>query len=72
MGILRNLFGSFASRIVRLAVAAGVLLLCYLFIAKPALDRTTDAVRSGGQRLIHCVEHARQDTRKLERCARRF
>jgi hypothetical protein len=72
MGILHSLLGSFASRIIRLAVVAGVLVLCYLFIAKPALDRTGEALHTGGQRLIHCVEHARQDTQKLERCARRF
>jgi hypothetical protein len=72
MGILRSLLGSVTSRIVRLAVAAAVLFLCYQFIAKPALDKTTDAFHTGGRRLIHCVEHAHQDIGKIERCTRRF
>jgi len=72
MGILRNLLGSVTSRLIRLAVAAGILFCAYLFIVKPALRTTGEAFHSGGQRLIHCIEHAHQDTGKLERCARRF
>lgn len=48
MGILRNLFGNVTSGIVRLAVAAGILFLCYLFIVKPVLKTTTDAIHSSG------------------------
>jgi hypothetical protein len=42
MDLLRNLFGNVTSGIIRLAVAAGVLLLCYLFIVKPVLKTTSE------------------------------
>jgi hypothetical protein len=48
MDLLRNLFGNLTSGIIRLAVAAGVLFLCYLFIVKPVLDTTTEAIHSTG------------------------
>jgi hypothetical protein len=48
MALLRNLFGSLTSGIIRLAVAAGVLFLCYLFIVKPVLKTTDDAIHSTG------------------------
>ena len=43
MDILRNLFGSVTSGIIRLAVTAGILFLVYLFLLKPVLDTTNDA-----------------------------
>jgi hypothetical protein len=48
MDLLRNLFGNVTSGIVRLAVTAGILFLVYLFILKPVLDTTTDAIHSTG------------------------
>jgi hypothetical protein len=48
MDILRNLFGNVTSGIIRLAVAAGIFFLAYLFIVKPVLDKTTDAFHSTG------------------------
>jgi hypothetical protein len=48
MDLLRNLFGSLTSGVIRLAVAAGVLFLCYLFIVKPVLKTTDDAIHSTG------------------------
>jgi hypothetical protein len=42
MDLLRNLFGNLTSGIIRLAVAAGVLFLCYLFIVKPVLQTTSE------------------------------
>jgi maltooligosyltrehalose synthase len=48
MDILRNLFGSVTSGIIRLAVTAGVLLLAYLFIVKPVLKTTSDAIENSG------------------------
>ncbi|MGC1853324.1 MAG: hypothetical protein WA687_12880 [Solirubrobacterales bacterium] len=48
MDILRNLFGSVTSGIVRLAVTAGILFCVYLFIVKPVLDKTTEAIHSSG------------------------
>jgi hypothetical protein len=46
--LLRNLFGTLTSGIIRLAVTAGILFLAYLFIVKPVLDTTTDAIHSTG------------------------
>jgi predicted PurR-regulated permease PerM len=44
MDVLRNLFGNVTSGIVRLAVAAGILFCAYLFIVKPVLDTTNNAI----------------------------
>jgi hypothetical protein len=46
--ILRNLFGNVTSGLIRLAVAAGILFCAYLFIVKPVLDTTNEAIRSSG------------------------
>jgi hypothetical protein len=48
MNILGNLFGSLTSGLIRLAVSAGILLLCYLFIVKPVLKTTDEAIKSSG------------------------
>ncbi|HEX6229022.1 MAG TPA: hypothetical protein VFZ41_06110 [Solirubrobacterales bacterium] len=48
MDLLRNLFGNVTSGIIRLAVTAGVLFLCYLFIVKPVLETTDEAIRASG------------------------
>jgi hypothetical protein len=48
MDLLRNLFGNLTSGIIRLAVTAGVLALCYLFIVKPVLQTTNEAIKSSG------------------------
>jgi hypothetical protein len=40
--------GNLTSGIIRLAVAAGILFCAYLFIVKPVLDTTTDAIHSSG------------------------
>jgi hypothetical protein len=46
MDILRNLFGSLASGIIRLIVAVGILAAAYIFIVKPVLQTTENAVDS--------------------------
>src|SRR6476620_7095245 len=49
MEFLRDLFGSFTSGIIRLAVAVGVLAAAYFFIVKPVLHTTehvSDSVNS--------------------------
>jgi hypothetical protein len=46
--LLRNLVGNLTSAIIRLAVTAGVLFLCYLFIVRPALDKTDGAIHASG------------------------
>ena len=48
MDLLRNLFGNVTSGIVRLAVFAGMLLLLYLLIVKPVLNKADDAFHSTG------------------------
>ena len=45
MDVLRNLFGSVTSGIVRLLVTAGILAAVYFFIVKPVLD-TTETISS--------------------------
>jgi hypothetical protein len=45
MDILRNLFGSVTSGIVRLLVTVGILAAAYFFIVKPILD-TTESISS--------------------------
>ena len=105
MDLLRNLFGNLTSGIIRLAVTGGILVLCYLFIVKPVLDTTSDAIKSSGigeigkslqgvgkeikrqvrhslkatqqrganpKKLIRCVESANGNTKKIQRCTRKF
>jgi hypothetical protein len=48
MDLLRNLFGNLTSGIIRLAITAGILFLAYLFIVKPVLDTTNEALKSSG------------------------
>jgi hypothetical protein len=48
MDILRNLFGNVTSGIIRLAVTAGILFCAYLFIVKPVLDTTSEAIKASG------------------------
>jgi hypothetical protein len=45
MEILRNLFGSLTSGIIRLAVAVGILAAAYFFIVKPVLKTTDNAIK---------------------------
>jgi hypothetical protein len=49
MDILRNLFGTLTSGIVRLLVAVGILGAAYLFIVKPVLKTTSDAIKTTNQ-----------------------
>jgi hypothetical protein len=46
--LLRNLFGNLTSGIIRLAVFAGMLLLLYLLIIKPVLNKADEAFHSTG------------------------
>ena len=46
MEILRNLFGSFAGGVIRLAVGVGILAAAYFFIVKPVLSTTEKAIDS--------------------------
>ena len=49
MDILRNLFGSLTSGIIRLLVAVGILAAAYFFIVKPVLKTTDNAIDSANQ-----------------------
>jgi uncharacterized protein YoxC len=44
MDILRNLFGSLTSGVIRLLVAVGILAAAYFFIVKPVLKTTDKAI----------------------------
>jgi len=44
--ILRNLFGTLTSGIIRLIVAVGILAAAYFFIVKPVLKTTSDAIKT--------------------------
>ena len=46
MDILRNLFGSLTSGIIRLLVTVGILAAAYFFIVKPVLKTTDEAIKS--------------------------
>jgi hypothetical protein len=104
MDLLRNVFGNLTSGVIRLAVTAGILALVYLFIVKPVLNTTEDAIHQTGfdqigksiegvskeikrqvhrsfrstgptarrQKLVHCIQRAEGDVRRIERCTRRF
>jgi hypothetical protein len=45
---LRILFGGVTYALVRFAVAAGLLILCYFFLLKPVLNTTHDALKASG------------------------
>ena len=49
MDILRNLFGSLTSGIIRLLVSVGILAAAYFFIVKPVLKTTSDAIKTTNQ-----------------------
>ena len=49
MDILRNLFGNLSSGLIRLAVTVGILAAVYLFIVRPVLDTTNNAIDSANQ-----------------------
>jgi hypothetical protein len=115
MDILRNLFGSLTSGIIRLLVSVGILAAAYFFIVKPVLKTTGDAIKTtnesfqksfggnglGGlqktfedvdrqverqirrsfhtakrdgnpKKLVHCVQHARGDVHRIQRCTVKF
>jgi hypothetical protein len=52
MDILRNLFGSLTSGIIRLLVTVGILAAAYFFIVKPVLKTTDKAIDSAN----HSIE----------------
>jgi hypothetical protein len=82
MDILRNLFGSLTSGIIRLLVAVGILAAAYLFIVKPVLNTADEAIKSTNQTfeqsfgveevdLTDIGKTIRQVNRKVERQIRR-
>ena len=51
MDILRNLFGSLTSGIIRLLVTVGILAAAYFFLVKPVLKTTDKAIDSANKSL---------------------
>jgi hypothetical protein len=117
MDILRNLFGSLTSGIIRLLVTVGILAAAYFFIVKPVLKTTDKAIDGANQsfeksfgvhgadltdisgtiedvnrkiqrdirrsfhvakkdgnpkRLVRCVQRARGDVHRIQRCTVKF
>ncbi|MBS1845221.1 MAG: hypothetical protein JST53_12465 [Actinobacteria bacterium] len=69
------------SSIIRLAIFAGILVVLYLVLLKPAIDSGEKKVRhtlhsleqkASPKRLAHCIERADGDIDKMKRCARLF
>ncbi len=56
MDLLRNLFGSLTSGIIRLAVTVGILVAVYLLIVKPVLKTTDNAINSTNQTIQKSFE----------------
>jgi hypothetical protein len=56
MEVLRNLFGSLTSGIIRLLVAVGILAAAYFFIVKPVLKTTDNAINSTNQTIQKSLE----------------
>jgi hypothetical protein len=56
MDILRNLFGSVTSGLIRLAVTAGVLALVYVFLVKPILKTTDNAFKTTNETIQKSFE----------------
>ena len=72
MFLLRRLLGGFTSSILRLAIVAAALLLCYLLVVAPALDRAGEAIdstRAKPQKLVECFKRSHGDVKRLRRCA---
>jgi len=51
MDILRNLFGTLTSGIIRLAVTVGILAAVYFFLVKPVLKTTDKAINGANKSL---------------------
>ncbi len=51
MALLRILFASLRSALIKLAVLLGILALLYLLLIKPVLKRTDNAIKTGDQTL---------------------
>jgi predicted PurR-regulated permease PerM len=49
MDILRNLFGSLTSGVIRLLVTVGILAAAYFFIVKPVLKSADNAIKTTNQ-----------------------
>jgi cell division protein ZapA (FtsZ GTPase activity inhibitor) len=69
------------SSIIRLAILAGILVLAYLLLLKPAIESGETKVRhtlhslekrASPKHLKHCIERADGDVDKMKRCARIF
>ena len=117
MDILRNLFGSLTSGIIRLAVTVGILAAVYFFLVKPVLQTTDKAIENANKsfeksfgtegaditdinktleqvnrqvqrevhkafktapnngdadKLIHCIQRAGGNVKRIERCAKKY
>ena len=81
MALLLSPFRWLLSSILRVAIFAGLLVLLYFLLLKPAIDsgekKLGDSLHSlekkaSPKRLEHCLGHADGDVKKMERCSRLF
>ena len=73
MELLSNLFGSLASGVIRLAVAVGIIAATYLFLVKPVLHTTDNAINKSfgpgglgniGRQIDHAIDAANPQVRR--------
>ncbi len=76
MELLSNLFGSLASGLIRLAVAVGIIAATYLFLVKPVLHTTDNAINKSidaaglnniGRQIDHAIDSADRQVRRQVR-----
>ena len=70
MELLSNLFGSLASGVIRLAVAVGIIAATYLFLVKPVLHTTDNAINKSFDAAGSATSGARSITRSTRPIAR--
>jgi len=68
MFLVRTLLRRLTSGIVRLAIAIGALLLCFVLFVRPAFDSASEKPR----RAIECAKHSHGDPKRLRRCVRKL
>jgi len=69
--LLRLPLGCLTWTILRLTVAAAVLVAAYLLVVKPLLDKGDDA-HHRLDRVSRCVEHANGNAHRILRCSAKF
>lgn len=82
MNILRILFGSLVSGIIRLLVVVGILAAAYFFVLKPILHTADNAINSADkslegslgkpEKLVRCIGRAHGNVQRIQRCTEKY